>query len=113
MKFFKVAFGLLAAAAILPYQVNVVKEDENADAKTITVKSLLYTVEIEPKKDENGAPTEERDVSIIFPSDLVKKVVGSVKSKIADVKAARAAAEEAVSYEDAEDDILVEDIPEA
>ena len=82
MKVLKVALGLLAAAAVVPYQVKVTKENEDDVASKVTVKSLLYTVEAEPKRDENGAVINDHDVSIVIPSDAVKKVISVVSEKV-------------------------------
>lgn len=82
MKILKVALGLLAAAAVVPYRVEVSKENEEDVASKVTVKSLLYTVEAEPKRDENGAVINDHDVSIVIPSDALKKVVSVVSEKV-------------------------------
>ncbi len=82
MKLFKVALGLLAAAAVVPYQVAISKENEEDVASKVTVKSLLYTVEAEPKKDENGTVINDHDVSIVIPSDAMRKVVALVSEKV-------------------------------
>ena len=82
MKVLKVALGLLAAAAVVPYQVKVTKENEDDVASKVTVKSLLYTVEAEPKRDENGAVINDHDVSIVIPSDAMKKVISVVSEKV-------------------------------
>ncbi len=87
MKFWKLALGLAAVASVVPYQVKVAKESDDEPTGKVTVKSLLYTIVVEPKTDENGAPTDEHDVSLIFPSDAVGKAVSCVKSKIQDWKA--------------------------
>ena len=104
MKFWKVAAGLLAAAAILPYQVIVTKENEENTVSTVTVKSLLYTLEVAPKKDENGVITEEKDVNISIPSDIVNRGISFVSNKVAEVVAM---CKEKVCSEQAEEDVEI------
>ena len=87
MKILKVALGLLAAAAVIPYRVEVSKENEEDVASKVTVKSLLYTVEAEPKRDENGAVINDHDVSIVIPSEALKKVVSVVSEKVSSLVA--------------------------
>lgn len=112
MKILKVALGLLAAAAVVPYRVEVSKENEEDVASKVTVKSLLYTVEAEPKRDENGAVINDHDVSIVIPSDAFKKVVSVVSEKVSGlvqmVKTTIASATEGEGEEVPAEEITVE-----
>lgn len=116
MKFWKVAAGVLAAAAILPYQVIVTKENEEDAVSTVTVKSLLYTLEVAPKKDENGVITEEKDVNINIPSEIVNRGISFVSNKVAEVVALckeKACHREADEEEEITIEIPAEEIEEA
>jgi len=111
MKFLKTVLGLAAAATVIPYQVRVDDKDEaTGNPGKVTVKSLLYTIEVDHKKDENGLLTGEKDVSLIFPSDALKSLICKVKSKVADCRCHQE--EDAEEEEVPEEQITIEVKPE-
>lgn len=62
MKIFGALLTVCAAAAVIPYKINVNKED-----KTVNAKGLIYDLNV--TKDENG----ERDIEVNFRNPFKKE----------------------------------------
>ncbi len=78
MNFFETLLTVAVAVAVVPYKVAVdpISEEENAPKK-VSVESLVYRVDVTPKKAEDG--TVGRDISFTIPAEGVKKMFGFVK----------------------------------
>ena len=98
MNFFEAVCGVDVAAALIPFKTKVTPEGEDENApKHITLESLVYRLDISPKKDENGEVTEGHDVALTVPADGIKKIIAVCKEKAPVVKEKAVAAKEKVS----------------
>lgn len=84
MNWFKFLLGATAVAALVPYKSETT-EDANGEKK-VTVESLVYRIEVTPKKTNEDGTTEPGHAHVVVPADGIRKVVSGAKSLAGNVK---------------------------
>ncbi len=84
MNWFKFLLGATAVAALVPYKSETT-EDANGEKK-VTVESLVYRIEVTPKKTNEDGTTEPGHAHVVVPADGIRKVVSGAKSLAGNVR---------------------------
>ena len=84
MNWFKFLLGATAVAALVPYKTGSTEEADGE--KKVTVESLVYRIEVTPKKTEEDGTTVPGHAHVVVPADGIRKVIAGAKSLAATAK---------------------------
>lgn len=84
MNFFKFLLGATAVAALVPYKAG--STDEADGEKKVTVESLVYRIEVTPKKTNEDGTVEPGHAHVVVPAEGIRKIVSGAKSLAGTVK---------------------------
>ena len=84
MNWFKFLLGATAVAALVPYKTGSTEEADGE--KKVTVESLVYRIEVTPKKTNEDGTVEPGHAHVVVPADGIRKVVAGAKSLAATAK---------------------------
>lgn len=84
MNWFKFLLGATAVAALVPYKSETTEEADGE--KKVTVESLVYRIEVTPKKANEDGTVEPGHAHVVVPADGIRKVIAGAKTLAANVK---------------------------
>ena len=84
MNWFKFLLGATAVAALVPYKSETTEETDGE--KKVTVESLVYRIEVTPKKANEDGTVEPGHAHVVVPADGIRKVIAGAKTLATNVK---------------------------
>lgn len=84
MNWFKFLLGATAVAALVPYKSETTEEADGE--KKVTVESLVYRIEVTPKKTNEDGTVEPGHAHVVVPADGIRKVIAGAKTLATNVK---------------------------